>query len=213
MLVHAVTSSLKAVYPPFQVDGVPEDQVWQLFNVSNYKYYLLKVDQLKNGICPFCTIYEAVNVPLPVTNPCWHVWENTVAARNGQEHQFVIPLKRHVRTYAELTTMESTQFTELIRDLDVHYHLDGGVLVTRSGNPLRNAKSMDHLHVNYHVPSGAEKVQITVAKSASDLNAKLPVLCAFERMRQLQTQHYDMDDVVALLQQTGQWDLVKDRLK
>jgi hypothetical protein len=42
---------------------------------------------------------------------------------------------------------------------------------------------MPHLHVNYHVPTGLKRIEITIAKSQEDLVKKLPILRIFEKMR------------------------------
>ncbi len=175
-------------YPEFSVPGVEPWDVWQLFNVSNYPYYLLKVKGLRDGVCGFCTIDTKVN-KVVYENESWTAMENAIAPRSdesGQEHQFVIPLKRHVTTIDDMMGYEFGDLLRLIKTLNQMYNISGGVLVLRSGDPAKNAKSMEHLHVNYHVPTGLKRVEVTIAKSEDDLAKKLPVLQVFEEMRLLE---------------------------
>lgn len=169
-------------YPSFAVPGVKSEDVWQLFNCSNLEYYRLKVQTLRDGVCGFCTIDSKVNTIYFETNH-WIVMENSVAPRSDQVHQFVIPSKRHVFSFSELHFDEVAELSAVINLIDSRFNIDGGVIVIRSGNPARNARSMPHLHVNYHVPTGEKKVEITIAKSEQDLEKKLPVLLVFEKMR------------------------------
>ncbi len=170
------------MYPEFHVLRVPDDQIWQLFNVSNYEYYCRKVEDLRNGVCPFCTIDPTVNEVL-FENPSWRVWMNKVAPRSGQDYQFIIPSKCHVERFGDLQGMEAVHLLEAIKWIDCTYDIKGGVYVVRSGDPARNAKSVPHLHVNYQVPTGIDRVEVTIAKSQADLEKKLPILRIFEKMR------------------------------
>lgn len=169
-------------YPAFKVQGIPDDQIWQLFNVSNFRYYCQKVHDIMRGTCPFCTIDPAVNKVL-FENSSWRVWENKIAPKSGQDHQFIIPTKRHIQSFGELSTTETVDLLSAIQWIDNTFQISGGVLVIRSGDPARNAKSVPHLHVNYQVPTGLDRVEVTIAKSQEDLTKKLPVLVVFEKMR------------------------------
>lgn len=71
------------MYPEFTVLGVKPEDTWQLFNVSNFAYYCQKVTDLKNGVCPFCTIDPSVNTVLHENNS-WRLWENKMAPRSGK---------------------------------------------------------------------------------------------------------------------------------
>ena len=167
----------------FQVQGVPDDQVWQLFNVSNYEYYRRKVEDLQKGVCPFCAIDPTVNTVL-FENQCWRVWMNKVAPRSGQDYQFIIPSNRHFETLRDMTELESIDLLKAIKWIDCTFDIRGGVYVIRSGDPALNAKSVPHLHVNYQVPNGTDRVEVTIAKSREDMEKKLLVVRIFEKMRQ-----------------------------
>lgn len=172
-------------YPKFEVAGVPESEVWQLFNVSNYQYYKQKVASLIAGVCPFCTIDPAVNDVL-FENHSWRLWKNEMAPRSGQRLQLIIPSKRHIQCVDELTYDELGDLAEALAFARYNLGVADGVVVIRSGDPALNAKSVPHLHVNYQVPNGVDRVEVTIAKSQDDLKAKLPVLLVFEKMRQLE---------------------------
>lgn len=171
------------MYPEFQVPGISPDDIWQLFNVSNYAYYCKKVDSLLQGVCGFCQIDPELNKTL-YENDAWRVWKNNLAAQEGQDYQFVIPSKRHLGNIDEVNYKEWFLLAEATRWINREFSIDGGVLLVRSGNPLRNAKSMPHLHFNYHVPTGRDRVTVTIAKSSKNLVEKLPILQVFEKMRQ-----------------------------
>lgn len=172
-------------YPEFVVPGVPPEETWQLFNVSNYPYYLQKIKDIIAGICPFCTIDPAVNKVL-FQNVHWLMWANKMAPRSGQDHQFIFPLRRHVQRLDEVTTAEWATLQEIIFMAEQHFNVHDGALVIRSGDPLRNAKSVPHFHVNYHVPTGRDRVEVTIGKSEDDLAKKRAVLRIFEQLRQLE---------------------------
>lgn len=171
-------------YPVFKVQGIPDDQIWQLFNVSNFRYYCQKVHDIVRGTCPFCMIDPAVNKVL-FENSSWRVWENKLAPKSGQDYQFIIPSKRHIQSFGELSTTETVDLLSAIQWIDNTFQISGGVLVIRSGDPARNAKSVPHLHVNYQVPTGVDRVEVTIAKSQKDLDKKLQILKVFEEMRLL----------------------------
>jgi len=124
-------------------------------------------------------------------NESWMVWENKVAPKSGQRHQFVIPLKRHVDNIHVLTRMEWIDLGNILWVIENQFSLTGGVVVIRSGDPSLNAKSVPHLHVNYHVPIGDCRVEVTIAKSYSDLVTKLGVLSIFEKMRLMEISGVD----------------------
>ena len=173
------------MYPKFEVPGVPPEETWQLFNVSNYGYYLQKVKDLIAGVCPFCKIDPAVNQVL-FQNQYWLMWANKMSPRSGQDHQFIFPLRRHVQRLSEMTEAEWVGLREIIFMVEQNFNVRDGALVIRSGDPLKNAKSVPHLHVNYHVPTGKDRVEVTIAKSEVDLFSKLPVLRVFEKLRLLE---------------------------
>lgn len=173
----------------FTVPGVPPDQTWRLFNTSNYSYYKRTVNSLKRGVCDFCNPPDKQRVILE--NDSWYVMINDVAPRGGtrnQDYQFVIPHRRHVETVTSLAREDWMFLGEIVDKIHLLYQLDGCVLVARSGNPKRNAKSMPHLHFNLHVPTGLTRVTVTIAKSEDDRCRRLPILVIFEKMRCLEEQ-------------------------
>jgi diadenosine tetraphosphate (Ap4A) HIT family hydrolase len=196
-------------YPRFQVPGVKQEDEWQLFNVSNWEYYCMKVKDLQAGICPFCQIDSNIN-KIVHSNDSFNVWHNTVAARSGeQEYQLVIPTKRHITNVDQMNPTEWVDFGEIFRWINQEYSIDGGVIVARSGNPARNAKSIPHIHFNYHVPTGQQKVEITIGKSLADLTEKIKVLEVYEEMRLFKAQGVEIP--FNMLSEEKQ-KLVKDKL-
>lgn len=171
------------MYPEFSVPGVRPEDTWQLFNVSNYTYYRQKVADLQAGICPFCTIDPAVNQVL-YGNRSWRLWKNEMAPRSGQECQLIIPSRRHIDSISDLTFDEWKDLRDMLvwsqSNLGVGAN---GVLLVRTGDPARNAKSVSHLHFNFQYPTGKDRVEVTIAKSSGDLANKLPVLIIWEKLR------------------------------
>lgn len=84
-----------------------------------------------------------------------------------------------------------------------------GVWVVRTGDPARNAKSVPHLHYNFQYPTGKDRVEVTIAKSSADLEKKLPVLVAYEKMRQVIEAGQDPRDAIT----DEEWALVVDKME
>ncbi len=166
----------------FELPGIKPEDVWQLFNVSNFRYYLLKVRDLLEGKCPFCQIDTTVNKVL-FENRSWLVWKNDVAPRSGQKFQLIVPSKRHITAVHEMDYEELVDLKQILDWIQKEFNIPGGVIVIRSGDAQFNAKSVDHLHINYQVPTGLDRVEVTIAKSPEDLEKKLPILQVFEKMR------------------------------
>jgi hypothetical protein len=55
--------------------------------------------------------------------------------------------------------------------------------VVRTGDPALNAKSVPHLHFNFHLPTGKDRVVVTLAKSGEDHLKKLEILKVWEKVR------------------------------
>ncbi len=166
-----------------EVPGIKQEDIWQLFNVSYFSYYQLKVQQLRSGECGFCHIDLTINHPFDARNDSWHIWENTVSPQPGHIHQFVIPCRRHVMSLNELTDKEVVDLHHLTKWFCREFNITGGVQLVRDGDPAFNAKSMPHLHYNYHVPSGKMESKVTICKSEQDLLDKFAILLVFEKMR------------------------------
>ncbi|MFA6295206.1 MAG: HIT domain-containing protein [Candidatus Paceibacterota bacterium] len=170
-----------SIFESFAVEGVNPSDIWQLFNCSNYHYFYKKVQDLRVGRCGFCNIDLKFNT-VHFETEHWVVMENTIAPQAGQEHQFVIPCRRHVQSFSELTFAEVCDLLAIVQKIDRDFNITGSVSVMRSGDPARNARSMPHFHFNHHVPTGKERVEITIAKSEKDLQKKLPILLVFKKM-------------------------------
>lgn len=171
------------MYPEFSVPGVKPEDTWRLFNTSNYRYYKQTVQDLKHGKCPFCQIDTERNKTL-YENDSWRLWKNDVAPRSGQELQLIVPSKRHIENILDLTFDEWADLQDLIHWSHEVLGVGGdGVWVVRTGDPARNAKSVPHLHFNFQMPTGKDRVEVTIAKSEADLVNKLPILIAFEKYR------------------------------
>lgn len=171
------------MYPKFSVPGVKPEDIWRLFNTSNYRYYKQTVLDLWTGKCPFCQIDTDRNKIL-FENGSWLLWKNDVAPRSGQKCQLVTPSKRHVENILDLTPEEWIDFREVLQWANRILGVGGdGVWLVRTGDPARNAKSVPHLHFNFHMPTGNDRVEVTIAKSGEDLLRKLRILQIFEKCR------------------------------
>ncbi|MES2213729.1 MAG: hypothetical protein V4473_02755 [Patescibacteria group bacterium] len=197
------------MYPTFEVPGVKSEDVWRLFNTSNYQYYRQTVHDLRDGKCPFCRIDPAVNTVL-FENTSWRIWKNTMAPRSGQECQLIIPSKRHVDRLSDLSIHEWTDLQLILDWLMQNLGVgDDGVYVIRTGDPSRNAKSVPHLHVNFQYPTGKDRVEVTIAKSSEDLEKKLPVLSAFEKYRAAEEAGHPNPSATL---SDAEWDLIKNKM-
>lgn len=171
------------MYPEFSVPGVKPEDIWRLFNTSNYLYYKQTVEDLRVGKCPFCQIDTERNKILH-ENKSWFLWKNEVAPRSGQVCQLVAPSRRHVVNILDLDPWEWLRFHDLLQWANKNLGVGGdGVWLVRTGDPARNAKSVPHLHFNFQMPTGKDRVEVTIAKSEEDLQKKLPVLLTFEKYR------------------------------
>ncbi len=190
-------------YPPVAIRGVPPEKVWRCYNAGNYPYFLRIVHEIITGTCPFCQIDTDLNKIIPIENPSWRVWDNPISKLGGpeaQDFQFVIPMIRHVTHHNEVTREEWGDLFDLIRAIDTRFEISGGAVVARWGNPLRCARSQEHFHFNYHVPTGKTEVRPWIAKSADVLARKQLILEAFEMMRLIQiSQRLLVDEAHALL--------------
>lgn len=198
------------MYPKFEVPGVRQEDVWRLFNTSNYQYYVQTVKNLQQGKCPFCQIDTERNKTL-YENSSWRLWKNDVAPRSGQELQLVVPSKRHVENILELSSSEWVNFKLLLHWAQKNMGVGGdGVWLVRSGDPARNAKSVPHLHFNFQMPTGRDRVEVTIAKSEADLVKKLPILIAFEKYRIAEEagNRYPYDVLTV-----AEFDLIQDKLE
>lgn len=172
------------MFPELHVPGIKREDEWELFGVSYFDYYKIKVDDLRAGRCGFCTIDRKINqVMEDVSNKSWMAWMNKLGKSEGHQYRFVIVCRRHVTTVAELEPDEMADLLFVVRALDKKFEIDGGYLMVRSGNPLKNAKSMPHLHFNYQIPTGLEKVEITLAKDPKKLAEKAVLVSVFEKLR------------------------------
>ncbi len=99
-----IEQATQAVYTQLKVPGVNQDDIWQLFNVSNWDYYCLKVSQLQSGVCPFCTPDPEIN-ELVTRNSSWNAYRNKIAPRKGQEHQWVVVLRRHALLHERVSPL------------------------------------------------------------------------------------------------------------
>lgn len=197
------------MYPKFEVSGVKPKDIWRLFNTSNYLYYKQTVADLRAGKCPFCQIDTERNRTL-FENDSWRLWKNDVAPRSGQELQLVVPSKRHVESILNLTLKEWNDFHWLLHWTHTNLGVGGdGVWVIRTGDPARNAKSVPHLHFNFQMPTGKDRVEVTIAKSAEDLEKKLPVLQAFEKYR-LVEEEGSLDPASVLTPE--EWLLIREKM-
>lgn len=200
------------MYPEFSVAGVKPEDIWRLFNTSNYPYYKQTVAYLRSGDCPFCQIDPTVNKVL-FENDYWRLWINGIAPRPGQTCQLIIPSKNHIESISQMTREEWASLYDIFAwartNLGVEV-ADEGALVLRSGPAWKNAKSVPHLHVNFQAPTGKDRVEVTIAKSEEDLKKKLPVLRAFEKWRVAESAGYSNPQEALTPEE---WELIKDKMK
>ncbi len=165
-----------------EIPGVDRTSIGSLLFVTTYKYYLLMVDQLQKGVCPFCEINREVNNVLN-ENDSWKIWANPVAGKKNQALHLVIPCNRHITHVSQLTNKEGSDLIEIIRWACSAYSISGGGVTMRFGDPLLNAGTIRHLHGNIQVPDGTGKLEITLAKDPEKMVWHRSVIRVFEKMR------------------------------
>jgi len=201
---------LQSAYERFSVPGVKPEDAWQLFNVSNYEYFRQKVADLRQGKCPFCEIDPTVNEVL-AENGSWRLWMNTMAPRSGQQCQLIIPSKRHIERISEMTKEDWFRLEDILAWGRLHLGVGrDGVLLLRTGDPARNAKSVPHLHWNFQLPTGMDRVEVTIAKSPEDLEKKLVVLLLWERYRIAEEAGNPNPETVLT---DTEWALIKNKMR
>jgi hypothetical protein len=186
-------------FPEFTVPGVPVHKLFMLYGASNFNYYVEQVADARSGRCPFCPPIDLKKnrVLVQFDNPSWLVWDNLVAPRADQEHQFLLTPKHHIHRFSELTPDEVVDLLVLFQKLDGCFMLQyrGTDIVSRCAYDMEKApegsmpfalgtaQSIGHYHINYHVPTGLGEVKVTLAKTQEDLLKKREVLKVWEKMR------------------------------
>ena len=193
------------------VPGIPEDEIWQLEGCWWFSYYLQKVREIPQGICPFCPPDPTINHIL-AENDSWYMWDNPVQPLPGQDFQLVIPPKRHVLCFGELTDKEFLDLRGIVGLSEELLGIQGGGLLLRMGDYKRSARSVPHLHFNYHVPTGKVSVRPFLCKSAEDRKTALDGVLVFEKMRRLLAGRRPDPNLLVTLVTDAEWQLVKDRL-
>jgi diadenosine tetraphosphate (Ap4A) HIT family hydrolase len=178
---------LQEIYRQFDMPGVNSKDIELLFNTSNFDYFCNQVRNLRIGRCPFCDVNSRENEIIPIDNPSWVLLRNKIAPRGGQLGQFVIPFKlRHVESFSEITSKEKADFWDLYdevsRRLREKHGITGCAVVFRDGEEFFHVGSVRHKHINLHVPSGLEKVQVTLGKTLKSRLEKLTSLRVFKKM-------------------------------
>lgn len=195
----------------FSVPGVPQDKIWQLLNVWWYSYYLKKVQTLRAGLCEFCQLDRKINV-VTIENDHWMLWENTISPLPHQEHQIVIASRRHLEHFDDLEDPEMLALRDILKQARQTYELPGYGGLVRSGDYRRNAKTVEHLHFNVHVPDGSGEVRPFLGKALQTEIDNLPVIQVFERMRLLEEASGGGLFTGFQLISAGEKELVKNRL-
>ena len=178
---------LDEIYDKFEMPGVDRKDIPLLFNTSNFRYFSNQVWNMRKHICPFCDIDPSENEIIPISNPSWLVLRNKIAPRSGQIVQFVIPFKRrHVESFSEIGREEKNDFWDLQDEIDCRlrekHGITGSVWVIRDGDEFFHAGSVRHRHANLHIPTGIDKVQITLGKDLKSRREKLAALLIFKKM-------------------------------
>lgn len=164
------------------IPGLDQEDVGTLLNTRNYPQYVEYVRMLAKGECAFCGELDTELNAVITENRCWRAWHNPYAHKGTKFHIIVASI-RHITHVADILPVESVARDQLIGQLCRRFELDGGSLITRFGNPLLNASSIRHLHVNLEVPDGTQTLQATLGKSKEKIAAKLLIVKVFEKMR------------------------------
>jgi diadenosine tetraphosphate (Ap4A) HIT family hydrolase len=153
-----------------------------LLNTKDYAQYIRAIDNLNNRPCPFCEIDKKLNHILH-ENESWMIWQSAFPQAHQDLH-LIIPSKRHVSHFHELTKKEFLDLHEMLHWANENFSLPGGGLALRFGDPRRNAASVPHhLHWNIQIPSGDGAVSIVLAKSKEYVAGELQRALVYEKIR------------------------------
>ena len=103
----------------------------------------------EEGICPFCPENRKTS---EVLEPLWQgkhwvLVPNRWPYRFTTLHLLAVP-ERHMWMLSELTTEEWSELHTLIAWTEAKYHIDGGSIGIRFGNPALTGATVEHLHVH-----------------------------------------------------------------
>lgn len=165
-----------------EIPGIDRTDIGSILFVTTYKYYLLMVENLQKGTCPFCQINPEVNKVL-YNNDSWRIWQNPVPGKKHQALHLVVAHTYHLTGLDEFKGQDGVDLIDAIKWANDNFNIPGGGIMMRFGDPLLNAGTIRHLHFNIQVPDGTGKLEITLAKDQEKMAWHRSVITVFEKMR------------------------------
>lgn len=149
---------------PFVVPGLSEAACAILARSRNYGLYLLNRDRLLAGTCPFC---EHDSMETVAQNEDWTAKMSPGPEANTKLH-FIIFSRRHVSGLMELPDSAGASLMAIVRAIYGQYGITASGILTRDGNPVELAGTVDHCHIHVMVPNGEGRVETPIAKHPND---------------------------------------------
>lgn len=116
----------------------------------HYLSTLKKIDRL--GVCPLCpkTMHWHTK-PILKRYRGWLITENMNTYRNA-EHHFLVIGDKHKETLQELTSGDWSAISHLFNWAIKKYHIKGGGIAMRFGEPSYTGATVRHLHAHLISP-------------------------------------------------------------
>jgi len=164
------------------IPGLDQEDIGSLQNTRTFPQYCEMVRKILAGECMFCELDQKLN-KVVFENDRWRAWRNPYP-QEFTAHHWIIAHREHLTHLRDVTSADGRDLFEILSRLAEPKEIYGGGVLMRFGNPLLNAGSVRHLHVNLMVPDGAGEVRVPLCKTPEEIAAKMNVIRVFEKMRQ-----------------------------
>ncbi len=141
-----------------------QEEMFCLEGCGSYAQYYEMRKRFEGEVCPFCTIDEKVNLVI-YEDAYWRVMDNAFPNDRPLDTMLLIASTDHSRKLCEISESGWLALHGIMRLIETHFFLPGGMLFMRFGDMRYNAGTVPHLHFNLWVPNKAGEVRIPVFKS------------------------------------------------
>lgn len=179
----------------FVVPGLSEAACAILARSRNYGLYLLNRARLLAGTCPFC---EHNLMDTVAQNEDWTAKKSPGPEANTKLH-FIIFSRRHVSGLMELPDSAGASLMAIVRAIYGRYGITASGILTRDGNPIELAGTVDHCHIHIMVPNGMGRVETPIAKGEADEEAGRQRAVIYEQLFQGTLRPEDFSDLQAFI--------------
>lgn len=171
----------KTDVPILTIPGVKPEDAKRLLNVRAYRQYKQMVECFQIGICILCKLDPLINRVITVEGG-WRAWENAYRPANLSA-AFVLAPIRHITHVGEMGPYDFADQGKLIQFFLKDANYRGGIVSTRFGDAEFCSGSVEHLHTQIMIPSGAGEVKVPVRKNTEELLINYQTALVFEKIR------------------------------